>query len=65
MIEILLHKFLLLLFILSILNIIRNGWFVLKSFKLGITLQITNISLILLGLSISYFVTILFSGFLK
>ncbi len=65
MTELLLHKFLLLLFILSILNIIRNGWFVVNSYRRGGKFQITDISLILLGISISYFFTILFSGFLK
>jgi len=65
MIEILLHKFLLLLFILSILNILRNIWFIIDSYKKTVKFQITNKSLLLLGISVSYFFTILFSGFLK
>ena len=64
MIELLLHKLLLLLFILSILNILRNGWFLFNAYRKNNRFQITQISLILLSISISYFFTILFSGFL-
>ena len=65
MIELLIDKLLLILFIFSILNIIRNIWFVLETYKRKSKFQITQKSLILLGISISYFFTILFSGFLK
>ncbi len=68
MIEILIHKLLLLLFILSILNIISNIWLVMDTYRKSpenpIKHKISNKSLVLLGISISYFFTILFSGFL-
>jgi len=65
MTEILVNKVLILLFVLSILNIIRNIWLIIDSYKKTIKFKLNNKSLILLGISISYFFTIIFSGFLK
>ena len=54
MTEILVNKVLILLFVLSILNIIRNIWLIIDSYKKTIKFKLNNKSLILLGISISY-----------
>jgi hypothetical protein len=56
------NTILVMLFILSILNIIRNGYLVLQSFMIQQKHFISKTELFLLGLSISYFITALFNG---
>ena len=56
------HLILLLLFILSSLNVIRHTYFVIQRMIIKEKYMITNKSLFLVGISISYIITMIISG---
>jgi hypothetical protein len=53
----------LLLFVFSTLIIIRNVFFIVRSVRMGEKFKINNLSLVTLGLSISYFITTIIKFF--
>jgi hypothetical protein len=62
------NKFIMIVFILSILNIIRHSFFCVQMFVTSTEDNtkkyiISKSSLLLLGLSISYFITLIITGF--
>jgi len=57
-----LNKILLFLFILSILNIVRNGFFLIKSFTDKERFVLKRSSLFILGLSVAYVFLMLIDG---
>ena len=57
-----LNKFLLFLLILSILNIIRNGFFLLRSLREEEKFLLNKRSLLILGVSISYIILTIIDG---
>ena len=59
-----LNKVLIVLFFLSICNVIRNIFFIYDNSRKGIKFNISKLGLWYLGFSISYILTIIFSGFL-
>ena len=67
MIELLLNKVLMVLFFVSILNVVRHGYYFIQAIitsteELPIKYVISKNSLILLGLSISYILSVIFTG---
>lgn len=61
-IDMLINKVLFILLFLSILNVVRNSFFLIASVKSGEKFIMNNRSLILLGLSISYILMTIFNG---
>lgn len=61
-IDMLINKVLFILLFLSILNVIRNSFFLIASVRSGEKFIMNNRSLILLGLSISYILMTIFNG---
>ena len=61
-IDMLINKVLFILLFLSILNVIRNSFFLIASVRSGEKFVMNNRSLILLGLSISYILMTIFNG---
>lgn len=57
-----LNKFFVFLLILSILNVIRNSFFLIRNFRAEERFVLTKGSLLYLGMSISYIVLFLFEG---
>ena len=57
-----LNRVLLLLFILSTLNMLRHGFFLLRSFRGGERFVLEKNSLLYLGMSISYFLMSIING---
>ena len=57
-----LNKVFLFLLILSILNVIRNSFFLIRSFKDGERFKLNKPSLLILGMSISYILLTLIDG---
>jgi|3_EtaG_2_1085321.scaffolds.fasta_scaffold76744_4 hypothetical protein len=57
-----LNKFLLFLFFLSILNVIRNGFFLFRSVKETQRFTLDKGELIVLGMSISYILSLIIYG---
>ncbi len=57
-----LNKVFLFLLILSILNVIRNSFFLVRSFKDGDRFKLNKPSLLILGMSISYILLTLIDG---
>jgi hypothetical protein len=57
-----LNKIFLFLLILSILNVIRNSFFLVRSFKDGDRFKLNKPSLLILGMSISYIILTLIEG---
>ena len=55
----LLNNFFLFLFIFSFLNILRHSFFLYRSIKIGEKFKINSKNLFLLGVSISYVITII------
>jgi len=66
MIILLINKMLFTLLILSILNVTRNGFLIslewLKEETQKVKIKMTSLSLLLLGLSIAYIITSIFTG---
>jgi hypothetical protein len=67
MIELLLNKVLMVLFFVSILNVVRHGYYFIQAIitsteELPIKYVISKNYLILLGLSISYILSVIFTG---
>jgi ABC-type proline/glycine betaine transport system permease subunit len=56
-------KIIVFLFVYSLLIILRDYYFFNQAKRLGMTLEMNNTRLILLGSAISYFITILITGF--
>jgi hypothetical protein len=61
-IDMLINKVLFILLFLSILNVVRNLFFLIASVRSGEKFIMNNRSLILLGLSISYILMTIFNG---
>jgi hypothetical protein len=61
-IDMLINKVLFILLFLSILNVVRNSFFLIASVKSGEKFIMNNRSLIMLGLSISYILMTIFNG---
>jgi hypothetical protein len=61
-IDMLINKVLFILLFLSILNVVRNSFFLIASVRSGEKFIMNNRSLILLGLSISYILMTIFNG---
>ena len=57
-----LNKFFVFLLILSILNVIRNSFFLIRNFRAEERFVLNKSSLLYLGMSISYIVLFLFEG---
>jgi len=57
-----LNKFFVFLLILSILNVIRNSFFLIRNFRAEERFVLDKSSLLYLGMSISYIVLFLFEG---
>lgn len=62
MLVILLNKLLILLFWLSILNVIRITYFVIQSRVLKQRVEMSNVNLILFGVSLAYIITGIIDG---
>lgn len=60
--EELVNKFLFLIFILSILNVIKNVFYVIPYIKAGVKYQIKDKEMFLLGLSLSYIISCVVNG---
>ena len=60
--DMLINKVLFILLFLSILNVVRNLFFLIASIRSGEKFIMNNRSLILLGLSISYILMTIFNG---
>ncbi len=61
-IDMLINKVLFILLFLSILNVVRNSFFLIASVRSGEKFIMNNRSLIMLGLSISYILMTIFNG---
>jgi len=57
-----LNKFFVFLLILSILNVIRNSFFLIRNFRAEERFVLNKSSLLYLGMSISYVILFLFEG---
>lgn len=58
----LLNKILIMVFILSLMNIIRNVYFLIKSWRQAEKFQSTTTQILTFGLSLSYVIMSLFDG---
>lgn len=64
MLIILINKLLLIIMVLSVLNVLRNSYFLIQALISGNKYIINNKSLFILGISISYMITSLMTGIL-
>jgi hypothetical protein len=62
MLELISYKVMVMVLVLSILNVIRHGWLFFIDFNQEKKIQMPTSTLLLLGLSISFIVTIIFTG---
>jgi hypothetical protein len=62
MLILLLNKILYVLFFVSVLNIIRRGYFLIQSFITDEKYKLNNMDLILLGISLAFSIACIFTG---